>query len=170
MKKIFFILYVVLSSFFILTSSHAENLIEMANFKDWSVFKTQYQYDHNYCYALATPYKTRAFKGLRNLPYFIIRHFGQDNFTLSATPGFSMDILKGFILNANNRSHLFSNYSSHFSWTGSYIQDRAILQDILLSKDYFTIRSYNQHDETALDYYSTHGLKDALTFIKQNCK
>ncbi len=166
MKKIFF----TIALWLMCCGASAQELRELVTFRDWSVFTTTNQYSANYCYALATPYKTRAFNGLRNLPYFMIRHFGGEQFSLSATPGFGMDVMKGFILNAGNRSHLFSKYSSQFAWTGSHIEDKAILNNMLRSGEYFTIRSYNNHGETALDYYSTRGLSETLRFMAQNCR
>lgn len=149
-------------------------LIELATFGDWSVFSTSTSSNEKMCYALSTPYKTRALSILRNLPFVVFKHAGGEDFTISATSGFDLSDQYGLVFEINNRNHRLTEGSNSFTWTSSYIQDRAIIEDLLHTiesgTEYFQIRSYAEVGDSALDYYSILGLPESMRYIVRNCK
>ena len=144
-------------------------LKEEKTFKDWSVFSTMRLYTPDTCYALSTPYRTRALTRLRNLPFIVVKYVGGGKFTLSATSGFILSTEYGLIIEIGDRSHRLVGGSNEFTWTSSYLQDRAILEDMLDGEEYLKVRSFSHHNDSVLDYYSLLGLKDALTYMERNC-
>lgn len=149
-------------------------LEELASFRDWSVFRTNLQYHKNKCYALSTPYKTRALSILRNLPFVIVKYVGGEDFTISATSGFSLDPSYGLVIDINGRDHRLTEGSNSFTWSSSYVQDRAIISDLVeYSEDgiqYFKVRSFAESGDSVLDYYSLLGLKESMQYIVRHCK
>lgn len=144
-------------------------LKEEKTFNDWSVFSTTRLYVPDTCYALSTPYRTRALTLLRNLPFMVVKYVGGSKFTLSATSGFILSTEYGLIIEIGDRSHRLVGGSNEFTWTSSYLQDRAILEDMLAGEEFLKVRSFSRHNDSVLDYYSLFGLKDALTYMERNC-
>lgn len=148
-------------------------LTELTTFGDWSIF-TANTSNERVCYALSTPYKTRALSILRNLPFVVVKHVGGEDFTISATSGFNLSDQHGLIFEINNRNHRLTEGSNSFTWTSSYIQDRAIIEDLLDSIEsdmkYFQIRSYAEAGDSVLDYYSILGLPESMRYMVKNCR
>ena len=165
MKKLFCILFFLLCTY----EAASIPLREEATFHDWSVFITTNEHLPNTCYALSTPYRTRALSLLRNLPFLIIKHVEGNNFTLSATSGFLLNPNYGMIIQIGRRSHRLVGGSNEFTWTSSYLQDRSILEDMLSGQEYLKVRSFSRNNDSVLDYYSLIGLSEALTYMEHNC-
>ena len=54
--------------------------------------------------------------------------------------------------------------------TFSSVQDIAMVNDLIRAEGYFTVRSYDQNDNQALDYYSLKGFGKAIRLISGICK
>lgn len=145
-------------------------LKEQKTFKDWSVFSAREKFNKKTCYAIATPYRTRALSILRNLPYFTVKYIGKDAFTLSLTSGFILSPEYGVVLEVNDRAHRIDTGLDAMKWTSSYVQDNAILNDLTSGADYFTIRSFGEDHSMVLDYYSLRGFEDSLKYMMKFCK
>jgi len=161
----------LLSIFFIVfiyaNMAYAEQLRKMAAFEDWVVFKSTNLYQDPICYAIATPYRTRAFDGLRDLPYIAIKQEKSGEFMISATPGFSMNKKLPVEIGVGIKKFDLARRTTEFTWTDSYIQDNTLIENFLQNNDFFTMRTYSKENKTALDYYSLHGLKNALNYMKK---
>lgn len=150
--------------------SYAEQLRKMASFQDWVVFKSTSLYqDPVVCYAMATPYRTRALDSLRDLPYFAIKQEKSGEFMITTTPGYSLDKKLAIEITVGDKLFNLGRRSSEFAWTDSRIQDQTLIDNFLKNNDFFTVRTYSRDNKTALDYYSLHGLKDALSYMKNRC-
>lgn len=149
-------------------------LKELATFRDWSVFEATTESRSKMCYALSTPYRTRALSILRNLPFMVVKHVKGEEFTISATSGFSLHSQYGLVLEISGRSHRLTDGSNSFTWASSYIQDRSIISDLLESAEdgakYFRVRSYAQEGDAVLDYYSLLGLRESMIYISRHCR
>lgn len=151
------------------SKSHAEQLRKIASFQDWVVFKSTSLYQDPICYAMATPYRTRALDSLRDLPYFAIKQEQSGEFMITTTPGYSLDKRLAIEITVGDKLFNIARRSNEFAWTDSYIQDQTIIDNFIKNHDFFTVRTYSRDNKTALDYYSLHGFKDALSYMKNRC-
>ncbi len=137
-------------------------------FQDWNVY---HQISHNSikCHAIISPYRTKAFEGVRESPYLVISYKGHMQYTISLDSGFVVDQQNGIILKTNNRSYILNAALPRTAWTSSSVQDKAIIEDMIKDSRNFSIRSYNTSDDTALDFYSLNGLALALQYMEKNC-
>ncbi|MFI4983823.1 MAG: hypothetical protein ACHP6I_01345 [Rickettsiales bacterium] len=141
---------------------------QMATFGDWKVLVPVFSSSKS-CYAYTTPFRTKALEGSRDNPYMIITYRGPHMYSLGINAGFPLSGFKGFTLFANNRTHLLDVKIVTNAWTYSSAQDVAIIDDLIRERDFAEVRSYDQKDKTALDYYSVRGLTTVLQYFDKNC-
>ena len=128
---------------------------------DWKFVKFTQNDAHNYCYIYTEPKRTKATAIDGEGRYIMI--VNNDGYaTVGVSSNFDLDNSKGFIVTANNRSHLLNVTSLDQAQTYSANQDVALIDDLLKDEDFFQIRSYSSDDKTALDYYSLNGFTKAL--------
>ena len=137
-------------------------------FQDWEVYH-QISNSTTKCYAFASPYRTKAFEGVREAPYLIISFKGKMQYSISLNPGFLIDKNNEIILKTNNRSYLLNSALPNYAWTYSSMQDKAIIEDMIKDGRSLSVRSYNVSDDTALDFYSLKGMTEALKYMEENC-
>jgi hypothetical protein len=162
------ILALVIGSFLNLKAFATEEFEKVMEFGAWDLYRQSAPKDPR-CFVVATPYRNRAFEGIRSLPFALFEYKGQDNFSFS--------INLGFVLHAKNHPNLtISDYSTvlqsskdSYAYTYSAAQDRDIINQLNKNVDFFNVKGYNSAGEVSVDYYSTRGLIDALLYMNEEC-
>lgn len=137
-------------------------------FQDWEVYHQIFN-NNVQCHAISSPYKTKAFDGVREAPYLIVSFKGRNQYTISLSSGFFINKQSGVILQTNNRSYLLNSTFPRAAWTYSSSQDAAIINDIIKDGRSLSIRSYDLSDDIALDFYSLKGILEALQYMEKSC-
>lgn len=149
--------------------SSAVKLSHNHHFGAWTIYEGT-KNGKKLCHAVAEPFKTRAFHGIRNKPWVAINFMGLDRFTVSADSGFNIDISKGWIIAIDNgHSIALKVLPSGEIWSYSSTQDVQLINELMQGKNLFTVRSYNHEKQTALDYYSLKGLHKAIKYMNKYC-
>jgi hypothetical protein len=145
-----------------------EGFEKIMEFGAWDLYRQSTPKDPK-CFVVATPYRNRAFEGIRSLPFALFEYKGQDEFTFS--------INLGFVLHAKNHPTLMiADYSTalqsskdSYAYTYSAAQDKEIINQLNKNMDFFNVKGYNSAGEVSVDYYSTKGLTDALLYMNEEC-
>ncbi len=163
--------YITLGTLVLMVSfpAIAEELKHMKAFGDWEVYVEEDQQGKKLCHALSKPYRTKAFHGVRNLPFVAVTMEGS-TYTLSTYPGFTLDHTQPPILSVQDKDFALKVERQGHAITYSDISDVSIFNHIMGSKGNFSIRSYSKYDRVAVDIYTISGLRAALDYMHQNCK
>ena len=144
------------------------HLKHIKTIKDWEIYEREHKSKVT-CHAATFPYRTRAFEGIRDMPYLMVTYKGPMQYSITVNPGFIVDRRDGLILNVNGKSHVLSTKFPRIALTESSTQDASIINDIIKEEKIVSIRSYTINKETSLDYYSTKGFVEALRYMESNC-
>lgn len=139
-------------------------------FGDWKLYEGK-DGVRKVCYAVAEPYRTRGFYGIKAKAWIAITFLGKNQFTVSGNTGFNTLPDSEWVLKPDNNHpislHVLPNGSI---WSYSSAQDMQILNSIQGGISNFTIRSYSTSNQTSLDYYSLKGVRKAIGYMNENCK
>ena len=123
------------------------------------------------CYTYSNPIKERMFTGERDVPYINLNYLGQNNFTITAKPGFDISQKHPILIIIDgDRKYNLNNKYKNFATTYNSDQDNHIINLLIkTTNNNFIIKSYMDEDNIALDYYSLSGFKESLQYLKNNC-
>ena len=158
-----------ISLFFSCSLTNASGLEYITKFENWEIYKEKKQNGKEECHAVISPFKTRAFNGIREIPFLAYSFKGSKQYTLSISPGFVLDGNKKVSVNIGKKSFDLKNGNKNTAWTYSAVQDISIYSHLLLGNNVFLVRSYSKTGDTALDYYNNEGLIDAIHYMESNC-
>ncbi len=123
------------------------------------------------CYTYSSPINTKLYTGERGDAYVNINYLGRDKFTITAYVGYDLSKQHPFILTVDeDKNHnLDSSYES-YATTYNSDQDNYLINLLIKTNiNYFSIKSYKDDKNFALDYYSLSGFKESLQYLKNNC-
>ena len=170
-------LKVIFNAFFCLLSlcfihfAKAENIKkEQRNIGNWIAYIKQGS-NKKVCYTYSNPAQTRLYKGERNTPYVNINYFAdKEGMTITVYTGYEMTESYPVTINIGNKSVNLNNTFRDYAITNDSSQDVYLINlFIKTTEDHFSVKSYKDKDNVALDYYSLSGLKEALKFLERKC-
>ena len=139
--------------------------------QDWVFVKLEKE-GKDFCYAMTIPYRTSLYPSSAERHAFMQFTWRGDNqYTLSINSGFILkDKAPVKIETVNNYSHQLAVASSDTSVTYSSTQDSYIINNLIQIDDYIKVRSIDELDNQAMDYYSMRGFVATLKLMENNCQ
>ena len=168
--KVIFNVFLCLLSLCFMHFAKAENIQkEQRNIGNWIAYIKQ-DGNKKVCYAYSNPVQTRLYEGERKPPYVNINYLGGKGMTITAYIGYEITTKYPVTINIENKGVNLNNISRDYAVTYDSSQDMYLINlFIKTTEDYFTVKSYKDKDNVALDYYSLSGLKEALKFLEKKC-
>lgn len=147
----------------------AVRLYNNHTFGDWRLYEGK-DANTKVCYAVAEPYRTRAFHGIKSKSWVAITFLGRNQFTVSGHTGFDTDTSAPWILDIDGNDPIALHVlPSGEIWSYSSAQDVQIINAMMQGDAYFTVRGYSSSKQTILDYYSLKGLHKIIKYMNKNC-
>ncbi|CAL7960599.1 conserved exported hypothetical protein [Alphaproteobacteria bacterium] len=189
-SKIFFLVSKALSVLLVLLASICANAVEereniavvkdqsepssevmrrVKSFHQWNVFVENVKNGKRICHITSTPLYTKAFRGIRNIPYVVVSYIGPDMYTISAYAGFVLDRKKKCTVSTNRRTYMLQSAREFFAYTYSSSEDVTIINNMIEDNKMLEVRSYDSVGGTALDYYSLSGFIPAMRYVREIC-
>ncbi|WPX96224.1 hypothetical protein [Candidatus Bandiella euplotis] len=143
---------------------------EQRNIGNWIAYIEQ-KSNKKICYAYSNPVKTRLYQGEREKPYININYLGNHEFTIMIYCGYKIASDYPVIITIDNKKNqLNAGYNNGYSITYDSTQD-AYITDLLIRTldNYFIVKSHEDKDNIAIDYYSLSGFKEVLKYLENNC-
>lgn len=154
------------------TPVRADQFVKRVN--DWLIMKTasQSEDDLQYCYVVGMPYRTKAYHGDKiRSPHFMVIYLAPDEYTIKVNVDYDIDVHHGVIVSINAVPRMLEKaFDSGVVYTYSSVQDIAMINDLMLAQDYFTVRSADKDNNQALDYYSLKGFGKAVRIMTKACR
>ncbi len=124
----------------------------------------------NGCHAISKPSESKAFNGIRNIPYIVISYKKPDRYTFSIYAGYTLHETKEPLIIVNEETFALRAYRDFFAYTYDSKDDVAIFNNAMKDTKYIKVRTYNSAGETSLDYYSLRGFLKAARFMQKYCE
>ena len=123
------------------------------------------------CYTYSTPIKTMSYMGERSTPYVNINYLGINKFSITAYAGYDLSKQHPVIMTIDqDKKHSLNNSYENYAATYNSDQDNYLINLLIKTTiDYFSIKSYDNDKNFALDYYSLSGFKESLQYLKNHC-
>lgn len=165
--KIIPFIYVILFNLNLL-AAHAIDFNELKRVRSyhaWDVYVDR----HQGCHTISKPAESKAFSGIRNIPYIVMSYRKPDRYTFSIYAGYALSDNNEPLIIVNEETFALRVYRDFFAYTYDSKDDVAIFNNAIKDGKYLKVRTYNSAGETALDYYSLQGFVKAARFIKKYC-
>jgi len=170
-KKIIFVLAMMLIVCGA-TQANADQFIKRVN--DWLIMRIEYQDEDTpqYCYLVSMPFRTKVYHGDKiREPHFVVIYRAPNEYTIDVDLDFDIDPKRGVVVDIDSTPRMLEpTFDSEIVHTYSSVQDIAMINDLMLTDGYFTVRSYDKNNNQALDYYSLRGFGKALRLMTRSCR
>lgn len=170
-KKILFVLTMMMIVSGAAQAS-ADQFLKRVN--DWLIMRIDYidEDTPRYCYMVSMPYRTKAHHANKvREPHFIVIYRAPNEYTIKVDMDFFIDAKRGVVVDIDSTPRLLEPaFDSEVVHTYSSVQDIAMINDLMLTDGYFTVRSFDKDNNQALDYYSLKGFGKALRLMTRSCK
>ena len=122
------------------------------------------------CYAYSNPVQTRLYEGTRAIPYITINYLKGKGMTITVYTGYEIMDNHPVTINIENKNVDLNNVFRDHAVTYGSSQDIYLINlFIKTTEDHFSVKSYKDKNNVAIDYYSLSGLKEALKYLENNC-
>ncbi len=166
-KYKFFIFYIaVLLCCF--DTANAVNFNEMKRVRSYHAWDVYIDAEKG-CHAISKPVESKAFNGIRNIPYIVMSYHKLDRYTFSMYAGYALNQSKEPSAIINNKTFALRLNREFFAYTYDSSDDVEIFNNAIADGKYIKIRTYSVNNETALDYYSLQGFLKAARFMQKKC-
>ena len=109
--------------------------------------------------------------GERSAPYVNINYLGINKFSITAYAGYDLSKQYPVIMTIDkDKNHSLNNSYENYATTYNSDQDNYLINLLIKTTiNYFSIKSYDNDKNFALDYYSLSGFKESLQYLKNHC-
>ena len=123
------------------------------------------------CYTYSTPIKTMLYMKKRGAPYININYLVINKFSITAYAGYDLSKQHPIIMTIDkDKNHSLNNSYENYATAYNSDQDNYLINLLIKTTiNYFSIKSYDNDENFALDYYSLSGFKESLQYLKNHC-
>ncbi|MBS0235874.1 MAG: hypothetical protein JSS50_00885 [Proteobacteria bacterium] len=152
----------------LLATAHAAEPKKLRTFAEWEVYLEDLGDGEHVCHAVAKPYRSKVFHGIRDNPFTAVT-YQHGTYTFTAYPGFSMDQAIPPVVIVGEKKIPLKVVRDTQALTHSYVVDLSVFNHALANHGNFTVHSYSSHERSAIDVYSLEGLIKANNFMRDHC-
>lgn len=149
----------------------ANDLTLIHRFGYWDIYSEIDAQGKNICHIISIPVETKAYDGLRNLPYFVVTYYDPNMYTVSTYSGFGLDKTKEFTVKANNKFFALKIARDYFAYTYNSADDVRLVNNMMEnSSNALEVRSNGRDGGTSVDFYSLYGFSKAIKYVQKKCQ
>lgn len=143
---------------------------ELKKFDSWLVLEGQ-EKNKKYCYAVSTPFETRAYYSqITRYPYILIVYVAPNRFTIGIDSGYVLDHNNEVSITVANKKRslaVLPMYKNAITY--SSVEDSYLIDDMIESEGEISVESFGTEDRRAVDYYSMKPIKQVLNYMINKC-
>jgi len=165
MKFIKTVIFLNILSFFVVTSSYSQQLVE--KFQDWTIYEID-RGDKKFCYLISLPIATDGRFKDKNESYFLVTQIKNDADEISLSSGFLYDESSDVEISFKSKKFYLFPFRD-LAWAHDKNGDIDVIKEMQKSDDMVVV-GFRKNGKLVADTYSLIGFDMAYAKMKEVCK